>query len=64
MNQDIIQGKWTQLKGSLKKQWGKLTDDDLRRGLQVPAVGGGPVRGQADDPVTEHGALPGWAGVD
>jgi uncharacterized protein YjbJ (UPF0337 family) len=31
MNQDIIQGKWTQLKGSLKTQWGKLTDDDLTR---------------------------------
>lgn len=31
MNQDIIQGKWTQIKGSLKTQWGKLTDDDLAR---------------------------------
>ena len=31
MNQDIIQGKWKQLKGSLKAQWGKLTDDDLDR---------------------------------
>lgn len=31
MNQDIIQGKWTQLKGSLKSKWGKLTDDDLAR---------------------------------
>jgi uncharacterized protein YjbJ (UPF0337 family) len=31
MNQDIIQGKWPQLKGSLKTQWGKLTDDDLGR---------------------------------
>jgi uncharacterized protein YjbJ (UPF0337 family) len=31
MNQDIIQGKWTQLKGSLKAKWGKLTDDDLGR---------------------------------
>jgi uncharacterized protein YjbJ (UPF0337 family) len=31
MNQDIIQGKWTQLKGSLKNKWGKLTDDDLSR---------------------------------
>lgn len=29
MNQDIIQGKWTQLKGQLKETWGKLTDDDL-----------------------------------
>ncbi len=31
MNQDIIQGKWTQLQGSLKAKWGKLTDDDLSR---------------------------------
>ena len=31
MNQDIIQGKWTQIKGSLKAKWGKLTDDDLAR---------------------------------
>jgi uncharacterized protein YjbJ (UPF0337 family) len=31
MNQDIIQGKWTQLKGSLKMKFGKLTDDDLSR---------------------------------
>ena len=31
MNQDIIQGKWKQLKGSLKAKWGKLTDDDLDR---------------------------------
>ena len=31
MNPDIIQGKWTQIKGSLKAKWGKLTDDDLSR---------------------------------
>ena len=29
MNEDIIQGKWKQLKGHMKRQWGKLTDDDL-----------------------------------
>lgn len=29
MNQDTMSGKWKQLKGSIKKQWGKLTDDDL-----------------------------------
>lgn len=29
MNKDIIQGKWKELKGSVRKQWGKLTDDDL-----------------------------------
>ena len=29
MNQDVIQGQWQQLKGSLRAKWGKLTDDDL-----------------------------------
>jgi len=29
MNEDILQGKWAQLKGKVKEQWGKLTDDDL-----------------------------------
>lgn len=29
MNRDILQGKWKQVKGGAKKQWGKLTDDDL-----------------------------------
>ncbi len=29
MNIDQIKGKWTQIKGAAKAQWGKLTDDDL-----------------------------------
>ena len=29
MNQDIFQGKWNQVKGDLKQQWGKLTDNDV-----------------------------------
>ena len=29
MNNDQIQGNWKQLKGAVKEQWGKLTDDDL-----------------------------------
>lgn len=29
MNWDQIQGKWKQAYGSLQKQWGKLTNDDL-----------------------------------
>ena len=28
MNWDQIEGKWKQMKGSARKQWGKLTDDD------------------------------------
>ena len=29
MNWDITQGKWDQLKGSVKEQWGDLTDDEI-----------------------------------
>ena len=29
MNQDIIQGKWLQVKGKLHQQWGKLTENDI-----------------------------------
>lgn len=29
MNTDIIKGKWKQLNGRIKQQWGKLNDDDL-----------------------------------
>jgi uncharacterized protein YjbJ (UPF0337 family) len=29
MNTDIIEGKWTELKGAVKQKWGKLTDDDM-----------------------------------
>jgi len=30
-NKDIVQGKWHELKGQVKQQWGKLTDDDIQR---------------------------------
>ena len=29
MNSDQMAGKWKQMKGSVKTEWGKLTDDDL-----------------------------------
>jgi uncharacterized protein YjbJ (UPF0337 family) len=29
MNSDVFEGKWKQLKGSVKQRWGKLTDDDI-----------------------------------
>jgi uncharacterized protein YjbJ (UPF0337 family) len=29
MNWDHIEGKWQQLRGSIREQWGKLTDDDV-----------------------------------
>jgi uncharacterized protein YjbJ (UPF0337 family) len=31
MNEDVLKGKWHQLKGEVKSRWGKLTDDDLDR---------------------------------
>ena len=30
MNRDIVAGKWQQMRGKVKEQWGKLTDDDLK----------------------------------
>jgi len=29
MNWDIVEGKWNQVKGSVKEKWGDLTDDEL-----------------------------------
>ena len=29
MNEDILKGKWNEIKGGVKEKWGKLTDDDL-----------------------------------
>ena len=29
MNEDTLKGQWTQIKGRVREQWGKLTDDDL-----------------------------------
>jgi uncharacterized protein YjbJ (UPF0337 family) len=29
MNTDILSGMWKQLKGEVKQNWGKLTDDDI-----------------------------------
>jgi uncharacterized protein YjbJ (UPF0337 family) len=29
MNRDIMEGKWTEFKGKVQQQWGKLTNDDL-----------------------------------
>ncbi len=29
MNKDTIEGNWKQIKGKVREQWGKLTDDDF-----------------------------------
>lgn len=41
MNTDIIQGKWSTVKGKLRQQWGKLTDDEIAkmRGTNEELVG-------------------------
>jgi len=31
INRDTLRGQWKQIKGEVKSQWGKLTDDDLTR---------------------------------
>jgi uncharacterized protein YjbJ (UPF0337 family) len=31
MNEDVLKGKWQQLKGEVQSRWGKLTDDDFDR---------------------------------
>ena len=31
MNEDRDEGMWKQLKGKIKEEWGKLTDDDIDR---------------------------------
>lgn len=31
MNEDTLKGKWKQMKGEAKRQWGRLTEDDLAR---------------------------------
>jgi uncharacterized protein YjbJ (UPF0337 family) len=29
MYEDVLKGKWMEIKGRIKEKWGKLTDDDL-----------------------------------
>ncbi|WP_413560700.1 CsbD family protein [Bdellovibrio sp. HCB209] len=31
INKDIIQGKWTEIKGELRKTWGNITDDEFEK---------------------------------
>jgi len=31
MNKDTFKGNWLQLKGEIKKTWGKLTDDEIHK---------------------------------
>lgn len=29
MNEDVLEGKWKQLRGKVREQWGDLTDDEV-----------------------------------
>jgi uncharacterized protein YjbJ (UPF0337 family) len=29
INEDMVKGKWNEIKGDIKAQWGKLTDNEL-----------------------------------
>ncbi|MGE0354567.1 MAG: CsbD family protein [Gemmatimonadales bacterium] len=31
MNRDTLQGTWMEMKGKVREEWGKLTDNDLDR---------------------------------
>lgn len=31
MNIDIVKGHWKEMKGQLRQQWGKLTEDDVTK---------------------------------
>jgi uncharacterized protein YjbJ (UPF0337 family) len=31
MTWDVVKGKWKELKGEARQQWGKLTDDDWQQ---------------------------------
>lgn len=31
MNQDVIQGKWNEIKGEIRRAWGNVTGDELEQ---------------------------------
>ncbi len=41
MNEDVLKGKWKELKGNVKEKWGELTDDEMTKidGQQEQLVG-------------------------
>ncbi len=36
MDWNRVEGNWKQMKGAVKQQWGKLTDDDLTADQRQP----------------------------
>jgi len=40
-NENIVSGKWTEIKGEIQKSWGKLTDNELEQTKgDMKAIGG------------------------
>lgn len=31
MNEEILEGKWKQIKGAVQKEWAELTEDDMEK---------------------------------
>ena len=41
LNEDTLKGKWQEVKGEVRKAWGKLTDDELETTKgDMTAIGG------------------------
>ena len=66
MNEDVLKGQWTQLKGKVREKWGKLTNDDLDtiQGRTEQLVGRiqeryGVARAEAERQVKEWSGTPG-----
>jgi uncharacterized protein YjbJ (UPF0337 family) len=40
-NENVVKGKWMEIKGDVRKAWGKLTDDELEKTKgDMQAIGG------------------------
>lgn len=41
INEDVLKGKWREIKGEVQKAWGKLTNDELEQTKgDLKAIGG------------------------
>lgn len=41
INENTVKGKWLEIKGDIRKAWGKLTDDELEQTKgDMTAIGG------------------------
>ncbi len=67
MNTDRAAGQWKQIKGSIREQWGKLTDDEIAQleGHSEPLAGKlqeryGLARDEAQRPAREFRTRDNW----